>query len=430
MKLSLRNINKIKEGVINLDGLTVIAGVNDSGKSTVGKMLFSLVKAIYNAKHYNENRRTRDLYQQVSALYRMSNMAGLDLAVLSLPDRPRDFAQILSGFDDEALSIVETVEKKLTSIEIVPRYRASVIRRIENIKDLLISGKNPETRFEKELITSLKAEFKADITSYGADVAEVTFIDNEMATPLHFAIKDNALLVATELKMWEINIEDATFVESPLYLQMIDTLAQARTFKDTNLTFGAAGLRTSYINYHAQDMAQKLDAYREIDMADMFFRKEDVSEVTGGRFTYDNSKKSLFWVKDGKTYSPINVASGIKSFGVIQMLLESGAINENRLLIWDEPENHLHPEWQLLFARLLVQLAQRGIPVLLSSHSPYFIQAIRFYSHKTPLQDYVRYYMAEEQSDGLSVIEDVSNDLNRVFAKLAAPMNGIMNLPE
>lgn len=430
MQLSLRNINKIKEGIINLDGLTVIAGVNDSGKSTVGKMLFSLVKAIYNAKHYNENRRTRDLYQQVSSLYRMSNLAGLNLVVLSLPDQPRDFAQILSSFDDEALSVVEAFEKKLTNVEIVPRYRASIIRHIESIKDLLISGKNPETRFEKELITSLKAEFKADIKSYGEDVAEVTFIDNERANPLHFAIKDNALLVATDLKMWEINVEDATFVESPLYLQMIDTLAQARTFKDTNLAFRATGMRTSYINYHSQDMAQKLDAYREIDMTDMFFRQEDVSEVTGGRFTYDNSKKSLFWVKDGKSYSPINVASGIKSFGVIQMLLESGTINENRLLIWDEPENHLHPEWQLLFARLLVQLAQRGIPVLLSSHSPYFIQAIRFYSHKTPLQDYVRYYMAEEQSDGLSVIEDVSNDLNRVFAKLAAPMNGIMNLPE
>ena len=430
MQIKLRNVNKIREGIINLDGLTVIAGVNDSGKSTVGKMLFSLVKTIYNAKHYNENRRARDLYQQVSALYRMSNMAGLDLAALLLPDQPRDFAQMLSGFDDESLSIVEAVEKKLTNEEIVPRYRANVIRRIDNIKDLLISGKNPETRFEKELITSLKAEFKADITSYGADVTEVDFIDNEKATPLHFAIKDNALLVASELNMSDINIEDATFVESPLYLQMIDTLAQARTFKDNNLTFRAAGLRTSYINYHTQDMAQKLDAYRGIDMTDMFFRYEDISEVTGGRFAYDNTKKTLLWVKNGKAYSPINVASGIKSFGVIQMLLETGAINENRILIWDEPENHLHPEWQLLFARLLVQLAQRGIPVLLSSHSPYFIQAIRFYSHKTPLQDYVRYYMAEEQIDGLSVIEDVSNDLNRVFAKLAAPMNGIINLPE
>lgn len=430
MQITLRNVNKIKEGIVNLNGLTVIAGVNDSGKSTVGKMLFSLVKAIYNAKHYNETRRLRDLSIQVSNLYRMSSMAGLNLAALSLPDQQRDFVQFLSSFDNEALTFVKAIEEKLESIDVVPRYRAGILRRIDNIKDTLESGKDPETRFEKELLMSLKAEFKSDIISYGAEVAEVEFLDNEKAIPLHFAIKDNAILVASELNMSDINVEDATFVESPLYLQMIDTLAQARTFKDNNLTFRAPGLRTSYINYHAQDMAQKLDAYREIDMSDIFFRHEDVSEVTGGRFAYDTNKKSLLWIKDGKTYSPINVASGIKSFGVIQMLLETGAINENSILIWDEPENHLHPEWQLLFARLLVQLAQRGIPILLSSHSPYFIQAIRFYSHKTPLQEYVRYCMAEEQSDGLSVIEDVSNDLNRVFAKLAAPMNGIINLPE
>ena len=430
MQIKLRNVNKIREGIVNLNGLTVIAGVNDSGKSTVGRMLFSLVKAIYNAKHYNENRMMRELSLQVSSLYRTLSMAGLNLAALSLPDKQRDFVQFLSSYDDEALTFVKTIREKLESIDVVPRYRASIMRRIDNIKDTLESGKDPETRFEKELLMSLKAEFKSDVTSYGAEVAEVEFSDNDKATPLHFAIKDNAILVASELNMSDINIEDATFVESPLYLQMIDTLAQARTFKDNNLTSRVLGLRTSYINYHTQDMAQKLDAYRGVDMTDMFFRDEDVSEVTGGRFAYDTNKKSLLWIKDGKSYAPINVASGIKSFGVIQMLLETGAINENSILIWDEPENHMHPEWQLLFARLLVQLAQRGIPILLSSHSPYFIQAIRFYSHKTPLQDYVRYYMAEEQSDGLSVIEDVSNDLNRVFAKLAAPMNGIINLPE
>lgn len=430
MQIKLRNINKIREGVVNLNGLTVIAGVNDSGKSTVGKMLFSLVKAIYNAKHYDEARKLRDLSIQVSTLYRMSTLADFNLADLSLPKQPRDFVQFLSSFDDEALSFVKAIEEKLESVHVVPRYRAGIMRRIDSIRDTLESGKDPETRFKKELYMSLKAEFKSEITSYGAEVAEVEFLDNDKGTPLHFAIKDNTILVASELNMQDINIEDATFVESPLYLQMIDTLAQARTFKDNTMSFRTSVLRASYINYHVQDMAQKLDAYRDIDMNDLFFRHEDISEVTGGRFTYDTNKKSLLWIKDGRTYSPINVASGIKSFGVIQMLLETGAINENSILIWDEPENHLHPEWQLLFARLLVQLAQRGIPILLSSHSPYFIQAIRFFSHKSQLQEYVRYYMAEEQSDGLSVIEDVSNDLNRVFAKLAAPMNGIINLPE
>ena len=430
MKISLKDINKIREGSISLNGLTVIAGVNDSGKSTVGKMLFALIKAINNAKHYNDNRKRRDLSMQVSSLYRMFSLSGLNPDTLSLPEQQRDLVLMLVGYDDEALSFIQSVEEKIYGIEVVPRFRANIIRSLDNIKDLLISGKNPETRLEKEINSSLKAEFKSDITTYGAELSEVKLSDRDNTDPLHLVIKDNVVVKMSSLKIEEINIEDATFVESPLYLQMIDTLSQARTYKDTNLPYRASGFRTSYINYHAQDMAQKLDAYRGVDAMDMFFPQGEVSEVTGGRFAYDNNKKTLLWLKDGKSYSPINVASGIKSFGVVQMLLETGTISENSILIWDEPENHLHPEWQLLFARLLVQLAQKGIPILLSSHSPYFIQAIRFFSHHTPLQDYVNYYMAEEQSDGLSVIEDVTNDLNRVFTKLAAPMNGIINLPE
>lgn len=48
MQFKLTNINKIKNATIELNGLTIIAGVNDSGKSTIGKMLFALTKAIGN----------------------------------------------------------------------------------------------------------------------------------------------------------------------------------------------------------------------------------------------------------------------------------------------------------------------------------------------------------------------------------------------
>jgi hypothetical protein len=45
MKLSLRNIGIINQADINLDGLTVIAGDNDTGKSFAGRTLFSIIKA-------------------------------------------------------------------------------------------------------------------------------------------------------------------------------------------------------------------------------------------------------------------------------------------------------------------------------------------------------------------------------------------------
>ena len=98
------------------------------------------------------------------------------------------------------------------------------------------------------------------------------------------------------------------------------------------------------------------------------------------------------------------------------------------MLIWDEPENHLHPEWQIKFAELLVRMAQAGIPIVVSSHSPYFIQAIRYFAHEQELEKFVNYYLAEETEEGLSELEDVTKDLNRLFLKLAQPMNSIVNL--
>ena len=46
MKIELENIGMLKKATVKIDGLTVIAGENDTGKSTVGKIIFSIIKAI------------------------------------------------------------------------------------------------------------------------------------------------------------------------------------------------------------------------------------------------------------------------------------------------------------------------------------------------------------------------------------------------
>ena len=40
-----------------------------------------------------------------------------------------------------------------------------------------------------------------------------------------------------------------------------------------------------------------------------------------------------------------NTASGIKQIGVVQLLLSNRKLQENSVLIIDEPEVNLHPEW-------------------------------------------------------------------------------------
>ena len=48
MKLSIKNVGKLKEADVEINGITVIAGENNTGKSTVSKTLFSLFNGFYN----------------------------------------------------------------------------------------------------------------------------------------------------------------------------------------------------------------------------------------------------------------------------------------------------------------------------------------------------------------------------------------------
>ena len=48
MKLVLKNIGKVQNATVEINGITVIAGENDTGKSTVGKALFSVFNGFYN----------------------------------------------------------------------------------------------------------------------------------------------------------------------------------------------------------------------------------------------------------------------------------------------------------------------------------------------------------------------------------------------
>ena len=47
MRLKIDNFAKVKHADIVIDGITVIAGENNTGKSTVGKVLYSTFNSLY-----------------------------------------------------------------------------------------------------------------------------------------------------------------------------------------------------------------------------------------------------------------------------------------------------------------------------------------------------------------------------------------------
>lgn len=436
MRLNITHINKIKKADIVLNGLTVIAGNNDSGKSTVGKLLFSVIKSLSNADRLSSQSQDRIMRVNSALLYAYVTHAekesGEKIKGVILPSTSTAFLKDAESFANDK-RWVSQLKRKLEKINIVPQQRAKIIRSIDQLVQLATESSNSEKMLERAFQSIIGAEFLNSICTYNTEMSEICFSEGQ-GKDITIQIKDNKV---TEFKCkTETFVKDATLVESPLYIHLIDILASAQTLGEHHY-FNVAGIGKDVlrplINYHIKDMAQKLDAFRfslPDNVYSPFIQKAQTltDNITGGHFYFDNAKQNMYWKKGEQNYAPVNVASGIKAFGVLQMLLETQALDESKILIWDEPENHLHPEWQIKFASVLVELAKAGIPILISSHSPYFIQAVRYFADKLSMNDFVNYYLAEETEDELCVLEDVTDDLNRIFMKLAQPMNEIVNL--
>lgn len=106
--------------------------------------------------------------------------------------------------------------------------------------------------------------------------------------------------------------------------------------------------------------------------------------------------------------------------------MQADMLDNKSLLIIDEPETHLHPAWQVEYARLIIGLVKTGIPVLITSHSPYIIQALKVMGDKANLEKKINYYLAESNQGDYSTITEVSNDLNQIFVKLSSPMQDLV----
>lgn len=57
MKIRLKNIGIISDSSSEIKGLTVITGHNNSGKTTVGKVIYSLIDAVSNIQQKSRNDR-------------------------------------------------------------------------------------------------------------------------------------------------------------------------------------------------------------------------------------------------------------------------------------------------------------------------------------------------------------------------------------
>ena len=74
----------------------------------------------------------------------------------------------------------------------------------------------------------------------------------------------------------------------------------------------------------------------------------------------------------------------------------------------------------------LIKLVENGVKVLVTSHSPYLIEAINKYSKNSNIEQDVKFYLSELKNNGKALIVDKTNDKDEIFDKLSKPFERLI----
>ena len=428
INISISDFAKIKKANVKINGLTVISGENDTGKSTVGKVVYSLIKSINTYKTSGVNVIKKSILEQMEDIIRLIGRLTIRKTKKFVELRNQIFYYIPSPvlYDVDSLFSLdkrEKYEERIAKLEFeqlsdIAKETNDFAQKKQYWNDSLLQDKINRLLYmisfyqeeSKQLSVNLNLELKASI----GDVL-INSLHPEDKGKISLSLKDKEALsldITTENLVvtkynaddFEYIFDDATYIETPLLIS-----------EEFDLRFNK---RSSYA-----------DILKKIKIAQNPKEKklEYILQTIPGEIYMKNDKFSYKVSPKGKELSLSAMASGVKSFNILQLLAQGGFIGGvSKLLIVDEPENHLHPEWQLKYAELIVSLVAKGASIMLTSHSPYMIEALYYYAKQHLDENKVAFYYTEQTNiENYTEIKGTT-DLSVIFDKLSKPLEKLV----
>ncbi|MEE4745924.1 AAA family ATPase [Pseudomonas alliivorans] len=423
MEVSVKNFATLSEANVHIGGLTVITGENDTGKSTIGKVLFSLVKAVARYEEdlsvAKETRVIDEAEKVYFSIRRTINVANnLELRDLFHPKK-----LYLQLKVDKYKAYSERLEA-INALDLDPEIIDSYVLSLQKILAIMDEPEDKESIIRHAISKSFFSEFKDEIISKGSRSpkhASLNITDGA-SDLLGISWNSNGSGIKDFIYTDDLGYDDATYIDSPSIMQFHNLVKMAKTLfeKDpSRLT----------VPLHMKDLANKLgdSKYGFSVMSELFQESDEclsvaseINKLFNGVVSYDDTTSDFVLVRNGYSVSSSNMASGIRALGVLEMLITGGSVTPNTLLILDEPEINLHPRWQVDYSEIICKLVASGVDVIVNTHSPYVVEALNYYSQKTGIDN--KFYLASRDSTYQSKIEDITGQVDIIIKSLSDPL--------
>ncbi len=409
MKLHIENFAKISVADIMFDGLTVIAGVNNTGKSTVGKVLYSFFRALSQMP----KRVRRDRIDTIErAFFRITDFFPSSDQAQQLLDGNVSvdavYEQLLQSEKDDFQPSLFPNQHRAKLSEFAKEDIHKTINDVRKTDDVAIARKLAyqvlDCVFHKQTIPLRDVDGEAILQ---------LIVHGEL-NEMRFGKKGSHISHGTPL------VKKVRYIANPDVLSLLNVRdistnrAYTRAFEKYTLELAQELVEESGMSATEKEVVQTR-------LGKVFSLLDN--EIKGNLTLDDEKNLALLEEGNDRPTKVENLSMGMKFFVLLKCMLLHGALQEKDVLILDEPENHLHPEWQVLYAEILVRLQKAfDLTLLVTSHSQFFVNALQRLAISEDIMDKTHFYFSkhDEKHPGFCTFEDVTDSTSTIFRSFNA----------
>lgn len=418
MKLNLEYIAGIEKALIEFDGLTIITGDNSTGKSTVGKTIDSVFNTFLECERNFQSYIAHVINSEIKSFVE-------NLFATEKNGEELDYENYLITRDINIESISKLIVEIYNS-DLSVQIRFDVLE--ECLKNNLMRVNGYIYNLDMVLKENKKDNFLSEVTFLGTPYYESVIrklpktkknhfmrmfglnIGNHLGTSKNLVCENCEQIIELNIKGDQIKIVDN---ELENYFEIKNT----SKFIDNKMI-----LNNKSLNFH------RINTLRFEDVDDNSYEYEQLSN----EYKYDDITKKINEILDEELiYSDektgekkklpigrIELASGVKIISLLDNMLKYGEINNKDVLIFDEPEVHVHPKLQIELAKILCEIQKSfDLTMVITTHSPYFLSAMSVILGERR-HDVLKVY-SMKGSVGHFYSEDVTDDLSSVLSEMA-----------
>ena len=412
-KYSLYGYHAIEKADITINGITVLSGENGCGKSTLSRWLYYIIN--------ESNKFDESLYEEFSNQLR-GNLQKLFRASreISQSDEFTSYHEVIDQINDQVdidtlkeryISLVKQFELRLISFLSAEMMKSRKKRIFSYLK---ISYNDDKILLEKNI-----AEFFSSLIADFDQKYEELYLNKEKRSldQLYRFIKRNYLeedKAPSKIQLSEdgVKLLEKGKFDAPLMIHRAIYIDTPMALSDKAKT-----LSTHWTDLYEMMISPRGEMPQSGKKVLLRIRRLINGQIIVEDDTFGFNKELHFHREDGLNIPLEKAATGLKAFAYLQRLLENGYLNEETLLLIDEPEAHLHPQWIVEFARLLVLLHKElGLKIMIASHNPDMVAAIQSIAHKEDIIENTCFYQATRSENSLQyTYQNLGSDIKEIF---------------